>query len=167
MHATKEDVRMQKKSFVFKGMLLVLLLLALGLSGCAAVPLVAMGVGAESITKKLFDKKPNGEVSPAAKGTVLSQVVESEMDKEDREKMFTVIDGGHSDKTVSWFNAHTGKEFTVTPKQAYHPVSEMPEFLCRGTMIEQISGKHRKSVTFKACRDPKTMSWRLMNSSKS
>ncbi len=162
---------MTKKGVLF----LSLLVLVVANSGCGPLLLATAvsnnskqsstlgGGGVKGILTNVFSQGPHGVLLPSATGTKLSTVVQGDMDQNDQKKMLTAIDVGSSGKAVSWFNSLSGKEFTVTPQQAYYPVPEM-EFPCRKTTIDVVGKQGSKHVDMKACKNPmKRGAWELRN----
>lgn len=139
-------------------LLLVVLVVAMTLAGCANVDLNKGQQGAlgGALGGALLGQAIGGDTEATLIGTavggLLGYIVGNEMDKFDRRNVVQAVDKYPSGKTRAWSNPDSGNYYEVTPEPAYRPAHN-PQQVCRNaTILAQIDGKAKKTQTT-ACRD--------------
>jgi Surface antigen len=105
-----------------KGILLMVLILALVAGGCAnkAQTGAAGGaLGGAAIGALLSGNKVQGAAIGAGVGMLLGYIVGNEWDKSDSQKLNHALENQPSGQTSSWKNPDTGRYYAATPEPAY------------------------------------------------
>lgn len=105
-----------------KGILLMVLILALVAGGCAnkAQTGAATGATAGALIGALTSKnKLTGAAIGAGAGLLLGYVIGNEWDKSDNQKLNHTLENQPSGQTSTWTNPDTGRYYAATPEPAY------------------------------------------------
>ena len=84
-----------------------------------------------------------------AVGSLLGYIVGNEMDKNDRQQLNYVYEGGVSGQQSSWQNPDSGNRYTVTPQPAVQSSSGP----CRKAEIQAVIDGRPETTYSTACRD--------------
>lgn len=131
----------------------VVVWLGLAASGCVTSKAgVGAGAGAAggALLGQAIGRNTGATVIGAALGGVLGYMVGNEMDKEDLAQLNRTYETGPSNRTSTWVNPDSGRQYAVTPRPAYVDASRRD---CReAEILTTIDGKAEK-VTQTACRE--------------
>lgn len=145
--------------------LLLLPILAIGLCSCADFSMSPQngeqGGAGGALRSSTVGRNTEATLTGSAVGTLLSYIVDKEMERYDRRELNQAYEFGPSGRTTGWQNPDTGKYFQLIP-QAVYTQPQLPDRPCRrAEILATIDGRTEKTYTT-ACRNSAGQ-WELQN----
>jgi surface antigen len=145
-----------------KFVLLLLPMIAIGLSSCGNYTKGQKGVGiggaGGALIGQAIGRNTEATLIGAAVGSLLGYIVGNEMDKYDRRELNHAYEYGPSGQATSWRNPDNGNSYQVVPQPAY---TQQQQHCRRAEILATIDGKTERTYTT-ACRNSAGQ-WELTN----
>ena len=141
---------------MYKKTILSLLIISLGLSGCASMTKEDTGTLAGGVIGGLVGSRfggGTGQVLATGAGALIGAYIGGKigktMDTQDRMKVQQALETSKTGQSVSWRNPDSGNRYTVSPTKTYYSDNRP----CRQFKTTAIINGKQEIVYGKACRD--------------